>query len=88
MLTLLHIAMARQLAEDRIRDLQRDAPPRRYPQEDVPSVARVLAAPLPRDDCHGPEREVAGNKDAHARRRRGAADAARRSTREGADRGR
>lgn len=86
MVSLFHIAMARELAEYRMRDVQRDAR-RRYPQEDVPGLARVLSDPLPREDRHQPERQVTRSRDGHSRsgRRRRTIEAVRGSIPQGAD---
>src|SRR6202042_2379367 len=86
MISLLHIAMARELAEYRMREVRRDAP-RRFSQEDVPSPARALSAPLPRDDGRRPERQVTGNRARRSWRRRTPTDTSRRSARQGVDHG-
>lgn len=79
--------MVRELAEYRMRDVRRDAR-RRYPQEDLPSLARVLSAPVARDDRRRPEREVTGSRDGRPRRRRETTETGRRSARQGVDHGR
>lgn len=89
MLTILHVGIARKLAEYRIRDLQREVR-LRYPDEDGPGLARVESTPLARESRHRPEGQVTRSRDGAAQlpRRRGTAGAVRRSRAQEVDHGR